>query len=119
MSNRNLHRLLAISAMFLAGCQTWTYKAVPNVNVSQPNELGSDGPLELKLEPEGPALSKADRKWIREHEVGVASVQTVLVASWSHNVMGTYQSDCGRTLVILLDGAPSPAASGSPPRTPC
>lgn len=108
MSNRNLHRLLAISALFLAGCQTWTYKAVPSVNVSQPNELGSDGPLELKIEPDGPALSKADRKWIREHEVGVASVQTVLVASWTHNVMGTYQSDCGRTLVILLDGAPKP-----------
>jgi hypothetical protein len=53
-------------------------------------------------------MSSADRKWIRDHEIGVPSKQTVLVASWTHNVMGTYQSECGRTLVVLLDGAPKP-----------
>jgi hypothetical protein len=108
MYNRYLHSFIGISALLLAGCQSWTYRAVPNVNVSRPNELGSEGPLELKIEPDGPAMSSADRKWIRDHEIGVPSKQTVLVASWTHNVMGTYQSECGRTLVVLLDGAPKP-----------
>jgi hypothetical protein len=108
MRNRHLSCLLGLSALLLTGCQSWTYKAVPDVNVSRPNELGSDGPLELKLEPAGPAMTSAERQWIRDHQTGVASMQTVLVASWTHNVMGTYQSDCGRTLVILLDGKPKP-----------
>jgi hypothetical protein len=108
MLNRHLNRFIAISALLLAGCQSWTYRAVPNVNVSRPNELGSEGPLELKLEPAGPPMDRATRQWIRDHQTGVASMQTVLVASWKHDVMGTYQSDCGRTLVILLDGAPKP-----------
>jgi hypothetical protein len=107
MLNRHLYRFLGISALLLAGCQSWTYRAVPNVNVSRPNELGSEGPLELKIEPAGPVMSAADRKWVRDHEIGVASVQTVLVASWQRD-MGTYQSNCGRTLVILLDGTPKP-----------
>jgi len=107
MLNRHLHRFLGISALLLAGCQSWTYRAVPNVNVSRPNELGSEGPLELKIEPAGPVMSAADRKWVRDHEIGVPSMQTVLVASWQRD-MGTYQSNCGRTLVILLDGPPKP-----------
>ena len=89
MLNRHLPGLIGIAALFLAGCQTWTYRAVPNVNVSRPNELGSEGPLQLKIEPPGPAMSQADRQWIRDHQIGVASVQTVLVANWEHNVLGT------------------------------
>jgi hypothetical protein len=108
MSNRHLHCFIGISILLLGGCQTWTYRAVPNVNVSRPNELGSEGPLQLKIEPPGPAMTQAERKWIRDHEIGVASMQTVLVANWEHNVLGTYQSDCGRTLVVLLDGPPKP-----------
>ena len=107
MLNRHLYRFLGISALLLAGCQSWTYRAVRDVNVSRPNELGSEGPLELKIEPAGPVMSAADRKWVRDHEIGVPSMQTVLVASWQRN-MGTYQSNCGRTLVILLDGTPKP-----------
>ncbi len=108
MRKRHINCLLGISALFLVGCQSWTYKAVPNVNVSRPNELGSEGPLVLKVEPAGPVMSAAERQWINDHQIGVASVQTVLIAAWTHNVMGTYQSDCGRTLVVLLNGAPKP-----------
>ena len=53
MSHANPYRLLPflglVSTAFLGGCyhESWTFRAVPNVNVTRPYEPGSEGPLVL------------------------------------------------------------------------
>jgi hypothetical protein len=46
--------LSLISLAFLGGCyhETWTYRAIPDVNVSRPYEPGSQGPLVLVSVPD-------------------------------------------------------------------
>src|SRR3954471_11224398 len=53
MTHRTPRIVGALAALFLlpllTGCahETWTYRAVPNVTISRPHELGSQGPLVL------------------------------------------------------------------------
>jgi hypothetical protein len=77
-----------------AGCShdTWSYRAVPDTNLSRPNQIDTRGALVLKAEG---AIT------------ATASKQTVLMASWQHD-SALYHHNVGRTLVVFLDGQPKP-----------
>lgn len=109
MHNRTFKLLLPVLGLFAGGCvhDQWDYRVVQNVNISQPNQLGSDGPVELKIQPPGPKLPDDVQAWQQEHLVNMSSRQTVLVASWQHDV-GPYRTSVGRTLVLMMDGPPKP-----------
>jgi hypothetical protein len=78
-----------------AGCShdSWSYRAVPDTNLSRPNQIDTRGALVLKQE-----AATAPKP---------ATRQTVLMASWQHE-SALYHHDVGRTLVIFLDAQPKP-----------
>jgi hypothetical protein len=78
----------------VAGCShdTWSYRAVPDTNLSRPNQLDTRGALVLRSDGTTTAA---------------ASKQTVLMASWQHD-SAMYQHNVGRTLLIFIDGHPKP-----------
>jgi hypothetical protein len=99
--------VMFVSVGMLAGCghDTWSYRAVPDINISRPNELDSEGRLVLKLEPEGTVRQTPElQQWLHEHPEAAAK-RTVLMASFQHD-SEWYSYTHGRTLVIFLEGAP-------------
>jgi hypothetical protein len=108
MKYLNLGVLLVLFAL-LAGCahDNWSYRAVPDITISRPDELDNEGRLVLKMEPDAGSLqTPAMQQWLHEHPAAAAK-RTVLMASWRHE-SAFYSHSMGRTLVIFLDGAPKP-----------
>ena len=94
--------------LLLGGCvhDTWSYRAVPDVNVTQQNQIGSEGPVVFKIEPPRPMnLPPSVQAWIQEHRTGIPTRQTILVAAWQHD-WSRYETSVGRTLVLMLNGTP-------------
>ncbi|HSV16091.1 MAG TPA: hypothetical protein VLI90_17655 [Tepidisphaeraceae bacterium] len=85
----------AAAVVIAAGCSrdTWSYRAVPDTNLSRPNPMATRGTLVLKGD--------------SGTEAAPLSKQTVLMASWQHD-SALYHHNVGRTLVIFIDGQPKP-----------
>jgi hypothetical protein len=92
---------------FVGGCDSWNYRAVPDITISRPDQLDNEGRLVLKVEPDATAMqSPAMLQWLHEHPAAAAK-RTVLMVSRRH-VSPFYNQTMGQTLVIFLDGAPKP-----------
>ncbi len=95
---------LPVLALLLCGCDSWTYRAVPNVSLSYPNELGSEGPVVFQSSQPGlPPMTASIQQSILDHANAAPVNQTVLMATWKHDY-GTYESSVRQTLVVRLDG---------------
>jgi hypothetical protein len=107
-----IQRAAGLSLMLLLpigsiGCSSssWTYQAVPNLLIDQPDNLSTQGPLMLKTEPD--SVIHADTAGTGLQATPSAHRKTVMIVSWHHD-LGTYRSSIGRTLVVTIDGPPKP-----------
>jgi hypothetical protein len=92
---------------FVGGCDSWNYRAVPDITISRPDQLDNEGRLVLKVEPDAATLqTPAMLQWLHDHPAAAAK-RTVLMASRRHE-SPFYNQTMGQTLVIFLDGAPKP-----------
>ncbi len=107
MNSRKL-LMIGMLAALLSGCvrDSWTYQAVPDINIARPNQLDSQGVLVLKTRPEAnSALPESVKQYLKQTDPNFASRHTILVASYHHDA-ASYNTTMGRTLVIFLDGQP-------------
>ena len=111
MTLRKLGLAVGIGVIGLGGCarDVWSYRAVPDINISRPNQIDTKGALVLKTEPANApsAFATPAEGSTRLADPSAPSRRTVLVANWQHE-SAMYHHDVARTLVIFLDGQPRP-----------
>jgi hypothetical protein len=98
----------ALLLLVAGGCShdTWSYRAVPDTNISRPNQLDTRGALLIRSDAQAAAAASAPGRSSPD-DVTTPGRRTVLVASWQHEST-PYDGSMGRTLVIFLNGEPKP-----------